>query len=61
MIYHLPAAEDMAKYIFVWMVAVEILLLYVHIQDGIKAPEETEVNNSDLKMLGEFTHFSEYF
>jgi len=43
------------------MVAVDLLLLYVCFQDGIKGPEETEINNSDHQMPDEFTHFSDYF
>lgn len=43
------------------MVAVDLLLLYVHIQDGINAPEETKINLSDHQITGEFIHFSEYF
>lgn len=43
------------------MVAVDLLLLYVHIQDGINAPEDTKINLSDHQITGEFIHFSEYF
>lgn len=43
-----------------WMEAVDLLLLYVHIQDTIKDPEETEINRSDYQMPGESIYFSEY-
>lgn len=38
MIHHLHAASNTANHVFMWMEAVDLLLLYVYIQDTIKDP-----------------------